>query len=474
MSPLSSINTGTEEGKRRRSMDKTQVSHLSRQLQLRLQYARLKVENGWHKQNLNEVENLYFRRTNTRPRHHSNYSNYNYGPITQTSYMNSSNQYQTLAPQSSLSFKAHTFPNLKPSGGSEREQVGPSAAASTSASSFSVFPATPTNTAISSQQSQSSASSSSRTEPRPDPSSFPNVNVITSPHMPPPAVPGSSSSLQSTAPNTLTIQMYQPPLPPAPFPLAPPFSPLTSTSTTTTTTTASPQLQAQSRVPSTSPYIPAAASPLSLSLSVSASERASHKQPRPQPLSSLSSIPSITSIPSPRSNSTLTPTPTSNRTPKLNFPSTSTLPVPAYPASVSSPSPAPASSSFPSPFPSSSSSSSLSSSLSTMPSFNTFNNYNNYNNFMSFTSPSQPVPLTDAKGQKPPSLTYDSFWSSHNASIIAKRPLSVSFRSSGPAGGSAGTGIGNEMSGITAYPGPGPGPGSVGTEPAAASGLNRS
>ncbi|KLO15532.1 hypothetical protein SCHPADRAFT_260404 [Schizopora paradoxa] len=34
---------------------------MTRQLQTRLQYARLKVDHGWQKQNLNEVENLYFR-----------------------------------------------------------------------------------------------------------------------------------------------------------------------------------------------------------------------------------------------------------------------------------------------------------------------------------------------------------------------------------------------------------------------------
>ncbi|KAJ7856755.1 hypothetical protein B0H14DRAFT_2752670 [Mycena olivaceomarginata] len=34
---------------------------LIKQLQMRLQYARLKVDHGWQKQRLNEVENLYFR-----------------------------------------------------------------------------------------------------------------------------------------------------------------------------------------------------------------------------------------------------------------------------------------------------------------------------------------------------------------------------------------------------------------------------
>ncbi|KAJ6460971.1 hypothetical protein C8R45DRAFT_1108790 [Mycena sanguinolenta] len=44
-----------------RSMEKAKANNLLRQLQLRLQYARLKVDHGWQKQRLNEVENLYFR-----------------------------------------------------------------------------------------------------------------------------------------------------------------------------------------------------------------------------------------------------------------------------------------------------------------------------------------------------------------------------------------------------------------------------
>ncbi|KAJ7242943.1 hypothetical protein C8J57DRAFT_447190 [Mycena rebaudengoi] len=43
-----------------RGLERTKVNHLLRQLQLRLQYARLKVDHGWQKQRLNEVENLYF------------------------------------------------------------------------------------------------------------------------------------------------------------------------------------------------------------------------------------------------------------------------------------------------------------------------------------------------------------------------------------------------------------------------------
>lgn len=56
---------GDNECRRQRSIytafEKARATHLSRQLRLRLQYAKLKVEHGWIKQNLNEVENLYFR-----------------------------------------------------------------------------------------------------------------------------------------------------------------------------------------------------------------------------------------------------------------------------------------------------------------------------------------------------------------------------------------------------------------------------
>ncbi|KAI0351923.1 hypothetical protein OH77DRAFT_1429245 [Trametes cingulata] len=48
--------------------DKAKANYLSGQLRLRLQYAKLKVEHGWQRQSLSEVENLYFRHTHlTRP-----------------------------------------------------------------------------------------------------------------------------------------------------------------------------------------------------------------------------------------------------------------------------------------------------------------------------------------------------------------------------------------------------------------------
>ncbi|KZP28232.1 hypothetical protein FIBSPDRAFT_852737 [Athelia psychrophila] len=53
--------TQHEQRRRKQTLDRAKANHLMRQLQMRLQYARLKVERGWQRQNLNEVENLYFR-----------------------------------------------------------------------------------------------------------------------------------------------------------------------------------------------------------------------------------------------------------------------------------------------------------------------------------------------------------------------------------------------------------------------------
>ncbi|TFK34627.1 hypothetical protein BDQ12DRAFT_726676 [Crucibulum laeve] len=61
-----STQASESEKKRKVSTEKAKASLLSQQLQMRLQYARLKVEHGWQKQNLNEVENLYFRHSHQR------------------------------------------------------------------------------------------------------------------------------------------------------------------------------------------------------------------------------------------------------------------------------------------------------------------------------------------------------------------------------------------------------------------------
>ncbi|KAI9569324.1 hypothetical protein HD554DRAFT_604427 [Boletus coccyginus] len=55
-----------EQKKKRQTLERAKANHLSKQLQMRLQYAKLKVEHGWQRQNLNEVENLYFHHSHLR------------------------------------------------------------------------------------------------------------------------------------------------------------------------------------------------------------------------------------------------------------------------------------------------------------------------------------------------------------------------------------------------------------------------
>ncbi|KIO02529.1 hypothetical protein M404DRAFT_650617 [Pisolithus tinctorius Marx 270] len=52
--------------RRKQTLERAKVNHLSKQLQMRLRYARLKVDYGWQRQSLNEVENLYFHHSHLR------------------------------------------------------------------------------------------------------------------------------------------------------------------------------------------------------------------------------------------------------------------------------------------------------------------------------------------------------------------------------------------------------------------------
>ncbi|KAF8256959.1 hypothetical protein EI94DRAFT_1836272 [Lactarius quietus] len=60
MVSTSSLQADSDTRRPRFTLEKAKVVNLSKQLQIRLQYARLKVEHGWQRQSLNEVENLYF------------------------------------------------------------------------------------------------------------------------------------------------------------------------------------------------------------------------------------------------------------------------------------------------------------------------------------------------------------------------------------------------------------------------------
>ncbi|KIK96174.1 hypothetical protein PAXRUDRAFT_325484 [Paxillus rubicundulus Ve08.2h10] len=69
-----------EQKKRKQTLERAKANHLSKQLQMRLQYAKLKVEHGWQRQNLNEVENLYF--------HHSHLRNMQPSAVGKAQYAN--------------------------------------------------------------------------------------------------------------------------------------------------------------------------------------------------------------------------------------------------------------------------------------------------------------------------------------------------------------------------------------------------
>jgi len=105
----STPNNKTNENERRKkqTIERTKVNHLSRQLQMRLQYARLKVDHGWQIQKLNEVENLYFHHAHQRgSKSHSLPSLVTTTQNDMSSYMNS----RSSPPQSSLSFKIGSSP----------------------------------------------------------------------------------------------------------------------------------------------------------------------------------------------------------------------------------------------------------------------------------------------------------------------------------------------------------------------------
>ncbi|KAH8078432.1 hypothetical protein BXZ70DRAFT_961768, partial [Cristinia sonorae] len=61
MSTTGQETADSEELRRKQNMAKARLNYYSHNLKLRLQYARLKVDHGWQRQTLSEVENLYFR-----------------------------------------------------------------------------------------------------------------------------------------------------------------------------------------------------------------------------------------------------------------------------------------------------------------------------------------------------------------------------------------------------------------------------
>jgi len=103
----------SESKRRKQTLERARANHLSRQLQMRLQYARLKVDHGWQKQSLNEVENLYFHHSHMRgPRPYPSSSALT--TFAQPSLLQPSNTTRPNATQSSLSFKQHVTGSSRP------------------------------------------------------------------------------------------------------------------------------------------------------------------------------------------------------------------------------------------------------------------------------------------------------------------------------------------------------------------------
>ncbi|KAF4607628.1 WHI5/NRM1 family protein [Pleurotus pulmonarius] len=99
-SPSPAMQVIEAEKKRKFTLERAKANHLSRQLQLRLQYAKLKVDHGWQKQSLNEVENLYFRHSHL----HGQKSQASVAPLVSTTTSQNTNTAAGTT-QSSLSFK---------------------------------------------------------------------------------------------------------------------------------------------------------------------------------------------------------------------------------------------------------------------------------------------------------------------------------------------------------------------------------
>ncbi|KAF8218240.1 hypothetical protein K438DRAFT_1953065 [Mycena galopus ATCC 62051] len=225
-----------------RSTEKAKANHLLRQLQLRLQYARLKVDHGWQKQRLNEVENLYFRQQKQGPDSSSSPAKPSAYPTTallatplDPQILAQSQPEDAASAQSSLSFKLPVAAEVPEAGAS----TGPTAA--------------PTSTPYDHANANGSAQQWSMPIDFPTPSTSTQAPA----QIPPPLLhdlsswvhddpvgPPSSSAASAPASNAFTTQSQ------SQF-SAPPTTTSASTSTSTSTSRAQPLQQ---------PFAPAPAS----------------------------------------------------------------------------------------------------------------------------------------------------------------------------------------------------------------------
>ncbi|KAN0109547.1 hypothetical protein V8E52_009190 [Russula decolorans] len=436
-----SIASDYEAKRQRPTLEKSKVVTLSKQLQIRLQYARLKVEHGWQRQSLNEVENLYF--------HHSTLKGKSKAlrPLSSapTTALGPNASTSTASPKAT---SGHTKDgNAIPESSLAAHPISVSWSPGAVAASSSPTVASPSSTPIKSPssrmtrrastpggtpaQAQASESARSVTLSSSVLSAFTQDFTTTqqlsreatmdfaslSPFVTAPSFSSSGSSI--TAPSSFVSTV-----PPSPFASQTlayqpsPFAPPPSSSVPVPPAPSLPMSQF------TSPPYPTAVQPSGMSASLETF-----------PPNLQATFPSLVEphLSSPSPTPSPAPAPTSVSTPALASPPASARarsPAPALPPSskrIHSPAPAATPAPPQKPPPSASTHPHSSASLSSFRPSKTFD------------IPTAPGPVTSTVGtgtQSTTMLTYDSFWSSHSSSAGGWRKAIVSNNSSSSSGNS--------------------------------------
>ncbi|KAH8091846.1 hypothetical protein BXZ70DRAFT_1067222 [Cristinia sonorae] len=244
MSTTGQETADSEELRRKQKMANARLNYNSHNLKLRLQYARLKVDHGWQRQTLSEVENLYFR--------HSVPSTSEHHPVTSSSTtppnspstpsLSSSDSFggltrsdtlQTIPDSSVISTAQLSFQSITASGSFDVPRI-PIPPSLESYMAATMSPPRPSHDASMECRAMSPPCSSTLVRPPPhpqlrlaDPNIDPSlVSVPATPltHPPPPKPPLSTSPVHPT-------HHFIPPV-------RPPLNPLTSTASLSATATA--------------------------------------------------------------------------------------------------------------------------------------------------------------------------------------------------------------------------------------------
>ncbi|KAI0267385.1 hypothetical protein BC834DRAFT_75532 [Gloeopeniophorella convolvens] len=418
------VTADSDPRRKKATLEKAKVVNLSKQLQMRLQYARLKVEHGWQRQSLNEVENLYF--------HHSTLKGKSRAPV------------PLFARPTPISMSAASSTIVTANGSASKEQAGPRTAevhvvpeakrptpptsvVSTPPTIVSPPPTTPSPTVqtnvtppaqaqapikdVQAQTAKSATAASVTFAPTP------TAEVVRPISLPPSVLSAFSQNYAVAQPPSRTSTMD--------FSILSPFVTPSSFSSSSSSFTAPSSFVSpaatfapQPLAYPPSPFAPPA--PSTVPVPTPASIALPHFQP---------SYPMVMQMP----NMPL-PMSTFPTTTQVAFPSAVQAQVPVAPASI--PTPPPASTPVPAP---------SQPSPITTPSIPSISSFRPTKTFDIPTAPGPGTPTgTGMQGTAPP-LTYDSFWSSHSSAGGWRKALSTGSASvsgaSTPATGNGGAGV---------------------------------